>query len=241
MGSPPPLGLPSTERPLSVCVTPPLPPLSSFPWELVAAPLCGRRLCSVLLSGDSFIINRMSIWSYCVQTELNDCPDHHVNSSLATFLNTSLCVNFHFPSLFLSFPFLCFPLISFSSFKFTFFSFSSFIPSSSSRFFSYYIFFFFFLISFFLLFLFIYYYIFFLSQSHLTSSFAAFDSRPHLMWIAFDSDTCVSDTCVPFAPFLTVLYFDYIYVFCDISRWGLSICSYASSPNLLWCISCMSQ
>ena len=82
MGSPPPLGLPSTERPLRVCVTPPLPPLSSFPWELVAAPLCGQRLCSVLLSGDSFIINQMSILSYCAQTELNDCPDHHVMVNL---------------------------------------------------------------------------------------------------------------------------------------------------------------
>ena len=110
----------------------------------------------MLLSGDSFIINQMSILSYCVQTELNDCPDHHVNSSLATFLNTSLCVNFHFPSLFLSFPFLCLPLISFSSFKFTFFSFSSFIPSSSSRFFFYYIFFFSFLfLSFFFFYIFI--------------------------------------------------------------------------------------
>ena len=31
------------------------------------------------------------------------------------------------------------------------------------------------------------------------------------MWIAFDSDTCVSDTCVSFALFLTVLYFNYMY------------------------------
>ena len=50
--------------------------------ELVAAPLCGQRLCSVLLSGDSFIINQMSILSYCAQTELNDCPDHHVMVNL---------------------------------------------------------------------------------------------------------------------------------------------------------------
>ena len=82
---------------------------------------------------------------------------------------------------------------------------------------------------------------FFLSQSHLTSSFAAFDSWPHLMWIAFDSDTCVSDTCVSFGLSLTVLYLNYIYLFCNISRRRLSICNYASSPNLLWCILCMSQ
>ena len=44
------------------------------------------------------------------------------NSSHATFINTSLCVNFHFPPSFSLFPFLCFPLISFSSFRFTFFS-----------------------------------------------------------------------------------------------------------------------
>ena len=45
------------------------------------------------------------------------------NSSYATFTNTRLCVNFHFPPpSFSFFPFLCFPLISFSSFRFTFFS-----------------------------------------------------------------------------------------------------------------------
>ena len=49
MGSPPPLGRPSTERPLCVGISPQIPPLSSLllSGELVAASLGGQRLRSV--------------------------------------------------------------------------------------------------------------------------------------------------------------------------------------------------
>ena len=120
------------------------------------------------------------------------------NSSHATFINTSLCVNFHFPPpSFSFFPFLCFPLISFSSFRFTFFSpFSlhSYLPLHH-----------------------VFSFIFLTISSHCHHSLHLTHDCI-LCGLLSISDTCVSDTCVSFALFLTVLYLNYIYVFCNISR-----------------------
>ena len=143
------------------------------------------------------------------------------NSSHATFINTSLCVNFHFPppsfSLFPSSAFLSFLSLLLDSRFFSPFSLHSYLPLHH-----------------------VFSFIFLTISSHCHHSLHLTHDCI-LCGLLLISDTCVSDTCVSFALFLTVLYSNYIYVFCNISRWRLSICSYASGLNLLWCILCMSQ
>ena len=72
LGSPPPLGRPSTERPLCVSVSLPIPPLSCLlPWR-TGGLLSGWVEASLgaTLHGDCFIANQKLISLSCAQTEL---------------------------------------------------------------------------------------------------------------------------------------------------------------------------
>ena len=81
MGSPPPLGRPSSESPLCVGISPQIPPLSSLllPGELVAASLGGQRLRSVPpRMVISFIVMQRLISLSCARTEQIDCKYYFV-------------------------------------------------------------------------------------------------------------------------------------------------------------------
>ena len=91
LGSPPPLGRPSTERPLCVSVSLPIPPLSSLlPWR-TGGFLSGWVEASLgaTLHGDCFISNQELISLTCDQTELSvayklltgQLLDHHSSIS----------------------------------------------------------------------------------------------------------------------------------------------------------------
>ena len=91
LGSPPPLGRPSTERPLCVSVSLPIPPLSSLlPWR-TGGFLSGwvEALLGATLHGDCFISNQELISLTCDQTELSvanklltgQLLDHHSSIS----------------------------------------------------------------------------------------------------------------------------------------------------------------